>query len=176
VLCDNIMAALEAEGAAFGAGACGALWPAPECGWTGRCANGTCVCEGGWVINDFAVERVVLCTRWPALNPALYWFSFASFGGVVLMLWCMELLEWRHRGLAHALSMRRTYIMAISVLPLGMLLFYLAANGHELVSTRPISVVWWGLVMVYDSLQSAELYRFVRALSRCLRYNYALTP
>jgi hypothetical protein len=44
--------------------ACGALWPAPECGWAGYCAaNASCVCDAGWQVNLPEVDGVVLCTQ-----------------------------------------------------------------------------------------------------------------
>jgi hypothetical protein len=44
--------------------ACGALWPAPECGWAGHCAaNASCVCDAGWQVNLPEVDGVSLCSE-----------------------------------------------------------------------------------------------------------------
>jgi hypothetical protein len=59
--------------------ACGALWPAPVCGWHGACDPfaGVCVCDSGWGLTPLAVDGVVLCNNPLGLLPAAYavWFG-----------------------------------------------------------------------------------------------------
>ncbi len=59
--------------------ACGALWPAPVCGWHGACdpSAGVCVCDSGWGLTPLAVDGVVLCNNPLGLLPAAYavWFG-----------------------------------------------------------------------------------------------------
>jgi hypothetical protein len=57
---------------AAGRSACGALWPAPPCGWHGQCdeAAGACVCEEGWKPSPLVVDGVALCNNPDGLLPA----------------------------------------------------------------------------------------------------------
>jgi hypothetical protein len=51
--------------------ACAAQWPAPACGWSGECYNGSCVCGDGYQVNPIVVDGVELCTVSPAAVDAM---------------------------------------------------------------------------------------------------------
>jgi hypothetical protein len=62
-------------GAAAGMAGCGvALWPAPPCGWRGRCTEaGACECADGLEVAQFAVQDgAFMCTRVLGLHRSLY--------------------------------------------------------------------------------------------------------
>jgi hypothetical protein len=144
---------------------CGALWPAPPCGWLGTCVNGTCVCDAGWELNLFVVDGVVLCTRLPGLDSAMYTIAGYAFSAAVALMWAVELREARTRGAAHVLRARRTQLAMAVLLPVGSVLFFIAAGDHEIMVDRTMTASFWLIVWLYDTIVSVELLRFVRVLA-----------
>ncbi len=113
----------------------------------------------------FVVDGVVLCTRLPGLDSAMYTIAGYAFSAAVAMMWAVELREARTRGAAHVLRARRTQLTAAVFLPVGSMLFFIAAGGNEIMVERTMTTAFWLLVWLYDTIVSVELLRFVRVLT-----------
>jgi hypothetical protein len=103
--------------------ACGALWPAPPCGWRGQCdeAAGVCVCEEGWQLSPLVVDGAALCNIPDGLLPAALASSAAVLVCFVVLAAARIGLDWRAGRLRDRLD------LADNALELGFCFSYLIA-------------------------------------------------